>query len=110
MTDHCHGCGVCCTHVEPPPFYGPNDPSFARLPQHLKDEIDAYLKSPLYLGKDIPCIWLDRGTGRCKNHEHRPDVCADFEVGDEPCREMRKKVGLTLKGLPVVEAEEAGEA
>ena len=50
MTDHCHGCGVCCNHVETPPFYGPNDPSFARLPQHLKDEIDAYLKSPLYLG------------------------------------------------------------
>ena len=102
MIDFCNKCGVCCNHLEIPPFYGPDDPSFIRLPQRLKDEIDEYIYSPLYKGEDIPCIWLDRSSGKCKNYEHRPNICKNFLVGSESCRGMRIDVGLTIEGFPII--------
>ena len=36
-----------------------------------------------------PCIWFDQETRRCKHYEYRPEVCRDFEVGEESCLRWR---------------------
>ena len=38
---------------------------------------------------DGPCVWLDMETRRCKNHEHRPRICREFETGKQKCHEWR---------------------
>jgi hypothetical protein len=35
------------------------------------------------------------------------DVCREFDVGGETCRDLRLLVGLTIKGMPVVEESNA---
>ena len=43
---------------------------------------------------DLPCLWWDFGTRKCKYHEHRPSTCREFEVGSEPCIEHRMFRGI----------------
>lgn len=92
----------------------PHDPmELAELPANLRDEIDNWTGtgdkpasprfdlSSVMNGGNIPCLWLDLTTGQCKNYEHRPAVCRDFDVGCISCRMLRKEVGLTVKGMPI---------
>lgn len=107
----CDNCGLCCMHMRTPPFLGDTDPRWKALPEELRQQIDNWLMSepsPRYRymvnndGDINPCIWLDLLTGQCKHYELRPDVCRDFEVGCKSCRMLRKEVGLTVKGMPIV--------
>lgn len=112
----CEHCGLCCMHVRTPPFYGEGDPTYQALPPELKKEIhDWVMTSPRYDlmvkfdGEINPCIWLDLVTGKCKHYDLRPEICRDYEVGNDSCRSVRQKVGLTVKGMPVsLEAFELG--
>ena len=79
----CTDCGVCCKTIGCPPFL-----AFERneLPDHLKAELSDY--SNLEKSGN-PCIWLT-SDNKCKNYEHRPMVCKDFEIGSESCLEHRR--------------------
>ena len=94
--DPCSGCGRCCLHVTSPPFYGLGDPSWVALMRDRPDlvaEINADYDRRYSPGgpggAEAPCLWFDAGTGRCRNYGHRPDICIDFEVGEEDCLRMR---------------------
>jgi uncharacterized protein len=110
MAEFCKNCGLCCMHMRTPPFLGPTDPQWNELADELKREIESWVigPSPRYElmvkfdGKVNPCIWLDLVSGKCKHYELRPDVCRDYEVGNQSCRTIRREVGLTVKGMPVV--------
>lgn len=101
---HCHNCGLCCTYMSSPPFT-PDEPRWQRLDELLKIEIEHYLDSPRY-DDGGPCLWLDLGNGRCKHYEDRPEVCREFEVGNESCRKQRTAANLTIEGFPVVNEDE----
>ena len=93
----CNGCGVCCMHMGSPPFI-PSEES--RLPPEIKASLDAVRETQRLQyqthGTDYtPCGWFDMETRQCRHHEHRPDVCREFEVGSEYCRNMRKDAGLS---------------
>lgn len=96
-------------HMRTPPFLGETDPRWKALPEDLQKEIRDWVLSgnPRYKlmvkhdGAVNPCIWLDITTGKCRHYDLRPDVCRDYAVGNESCREVRRSVGLTVKGMPV---------
>jgi Fe-S-cluster containining protein len=101
-TNLCNNCGMCCMHVNIPPFYGPGDPTYKSCPPKLLKEIEDYLNSPRYIDAEHPCLWLNRSTGECKNYQYRPEICRDYQVGEISCRLLRTQVGLTLDGLPLI--------
>jgi len=93
----CNGCGVCCMHMGSPPFI-PSEES--RLPPELKASLDAVRETRRLQyqahGTDYtPCGWFEMETRQCRHHEHRPDVCREFEVASEYCGNMRKDAGLS---------------
>jgi Fe-S-cluster containining protein len=73
------------------------DPDYAlwlATPQELRDELAAYYARCRATGDfrdGRPCIWYDEGARRCKHHEHRPQVCREFEVGGEDCPRIRRE-------------------
>lgn len=100
MSDHCNACGVCCMHMNSPPF----------MPEEL-DELmltapDVFrhykmAKHSMEVGRKahgmvdgIPCFWFDMVTRRCRHYEHRPEICQEFEVNSLPCMSMRSDAGL----------------
>jgi Fe-S-cluster containining protein len=50
---------------------------------HLKADPDGYGSA------DGPCVWLDQENRRCRFHEHRPQICRDFERGCDGCLAWR---------------------
>lgn len=102
VSDHCNDCGLCCMHLNSPPFAIED---WRTLRPELQAQIEAYLDSPRYAqlnGADAPCLWLDRVTGKCIHYEDRPRVCREYPVGGAGCRAQRTEVDLTVDGLPVV--------
>lgn len=98
----CNQCGLCCRSQSSPPIM-PDE--FSALPPALQAEINAYLDGPLFNDSD-PCLWMDRSSGRCRHHEHRPGVCRDYPLSGPNCREQRVEAGLTIEGWPVVDDEQ----
>ena len=118
----CRACGVCCLHMGYPAFNFPvaeqlgeiplaNSDSIEtvaerdrarwnNLPEDLKvglrEAIEDYRK-PAAKELDGPCTWWNPETKLCRHHEHRPQVCRDFEVGSPGCLEWRRayQVGET---------------
>ena len=71
----------------------PAEKYWINLPTHLRTELTEYRRryqEPDAGELDGPCFWYDQETGRCKNHEFRPNVCRDFEVGCTDCLGWRK--------------------
>ena len=89
--DPCSGCGACCLHVVCPPFYRFGDPEWARLVAERPDlaaEVDADSERREAAGgphDDAPCLWYDAESKRCRNHEYRPGICADYTPGGRSC-------------------------
>ena len=74
----------------------PGESYWHAMPAELRSEWEAYVADyqlPQYGDDpatfDGPCIWLDMETRRCKNHEHRPSICRDFETGNSECLQWR---------------------
>jgi len=97
----CNDCGLCCSQLVYPPFYGPDDPSFAALERDRPDlaeqlAIDREDRHRRFQAGDmtadwgVPCSWLDPATKLCRNYDHRPDICRDFELGGEDCLRIRQ--------------------
>lgn len=89
----CNDCGVCCSEMACPPFIGFE---IFELPEKLRREVlDRLANDPALETRKIPCYWLDEKTRRCKQYEHRPMVCRDFEVGCDSCRSYRDYHNIT---------------
>lgn len=68
------------------------------LPAELKEDWIAFTDSYERPGElDGPCFWFDKETRQCKNHEYRPRVCRDFEVGSELCHQWRREYSSIIK-------------
>jgi Fe-S-cluster containining protein len=106
--DDCRGCGACCRHMGHPTFVRPDgglaaEEQWLTLPEDLKAEIigymarmkEEYLAGLREANDDYgePCCWLGP-DGECKNYEHRPQVCRDFEVGGEDCLRFRHQQNI----------------
>ena len=89
---NCDSCSSCCMEMGGPPFVGDDDEQrLQNSPQEARNAYESYLDR---LGKDVslqdkPCCWLDVESNRCRWHEHRPDICREFEVGGKYCLEWR---------------------
>ena len=74
----------------------PGESHWHQLPKDLKKawltHVENY-KRPNYGDTldtfDGPCTWLDLETRMCKHHQHRPNVCRDFETGNPECLQWR---------------------
>lgn len=74
-----------------------------RMPKQLFTELRRQMRINDAAGidrgsRDLPCVWLDPQTMRCKHYEYRPGICRDFEVGTRFCLDWRKtfSVGADL--------------
>jgi uncharacterized protein len=105
VIDSCDGCGACCLVVTSPPFYmvfeEMGEEAWERLgrerPELLAEiQADYHARQknggPFY---DTPCLWYDPETKRCRHYEYRPLACHEFEVGDEDCRDARRRAGVS---------------
>lgn len=98
----CNGCGVCCLHMGYPPFIRPTEQREGEswwylLPDDLRMELDQFIANydaPVYGDSvetfDGPCCWFDLESRQCRHHQHRPNVCRDFETGSKQCHEWRR--------------------
>lgn len=99
----CSDCGICCLHMgypsyiigSPPDSNGegqPAEPAWSQLPEWLKEDLLAYIasyKAPADGQLEGPCVWYDPDRRQCRHHEHRPQVCRDFQVGGQGCVDWR---------------------
>lgn len=118
----CEGCGLCCTYMGTPPGYStfflyPGEMQksdewrldYLRLmdaPVEVREELRAYYED-VQQGKledrtlyDVPCLWFDERTRKCKHYEWRPDVCREFKVGEEDCLRVRQAGGAPCSHDP----------
>ena len=97
---NCDNCGVCCTTMGHPRFFWTQnlgsvvDELWIKLPTSLVNEIDRHLA--LHGGDEnadfgTPCIWFDPIKKNCRHHEHRPQLCRDFQVGSDACLRLRRQ-------------------
>ncbi len=106
-TTNCDDCGACCMGQNLVPG---SDVWIAKLSEELNEvprklpprsiplplleELEAVSRGACQGSGDEPCLWLNRASGRCRHHKHRPDVCRQFEVGGEACLRIRAEAGL----------------
>jgi Fe-S-cluster containining protein len=84
----CAGCGVCCREQPLPPFLDDID----LIPAELQKEVIELQRREAELWQlGRPCTWFDERTNQCIHHEHRPNICREYEVGAELCLEIREK-------------------
>ncbi len=73
----------------------PGEDYWHKLPEHLRDELNEFVSDYRIPAADNPdeldgpCFWLDPETRLCKHHEHRPNVCRDFDIGSKGCLDWR---------------------
>ena len=96
---NCDDCGACCMSIGHPHFWrtatgDKADPHWAAMPQSLRDEVNQYVDGLDDVDIGQPCIWLDLETKKCRHYEHRPQMCRDFEIGNEHCLRMRVSQGI----------------
>ena len=80
----CDDCALCCHTQHFPPFMSTE---LAALPPYLAAEVET-LEEAASKGHTGPCPWLN-ASGRCRHYDLRPEVCRQFEMGGEDCREIR---------------------
>ncbi len=93
----CEGCGACCQHMGYPSYIRATEchaaeASWLNMPADLKMELLRFMASydePTTGALDGVCFWYDAANECCKHHEHRPNVCRDFEVGGTDCLAWR---------------------
>lgn len=114
IIESCEGCGACCLEQSSPPGYvammangveaWPDETDherFQSLPQMARIELEMYvedLRADRLPGGELPCIWFDLKTRRCRYYEHRPSICRDgLLVNDEACRQWRTEYADLIK-------------
>jgi Fe-S-cluster containining protein len=104
VIESCDGCGACCQVVTHPPFYSVfrelGEAAWERLKRERRDlvlEIVADYRrrraavEPL---SGTPCLWYDADTRRCRHYDYRPLACREFVVGEDDCRDARRRAGI----------------
>ncbi len=104
VIESCEGCGACCLVITHPPFYsvfqGLGEEGWERLKRERRDlvlEIVADHRARRLTGEPLsgtPCLWYDPESRRCRHYDYRPLACREFEVGDEECRDVRRRNGI----------------
>jgi uncharacterized protein len=112
IIESCDGCGACCMHMGSPPAFGIFFPRAGHeitlgardredyqiikaMPSTLRDELHAYYHSGVDRGaENLPCLWLDLDTKKCRHYEHRPTICRNFEMSSEHCHGHRQTRGI----------------
>jgi Fe-S-cluster containining protein len=94
---------VALSLAKPPSYALESDDAaiWAAMPAALRDELRDYYRR-VYKKRDapdrerleMPCLWFDEETGRCRHYEHRPTACRDFEPGSLSCVEHREQRGI----------------
>jgi len=87
--DLCNNCGVCCKELGTPPFL---QFEILKLPKELIAEVQEKGFQNERLG--MPCYWWNPDTKQCNQHEHRPQICRDFDAGGESCLLFRSHHGI----------------
>ncbi len=96
----CDRCGACCMHMGYPPFIGmfnydlgEGDPEWLALPKELASEArQGAIDNRGDL--ELPCIWLDPLTRKCRHYDQRPEICRSFEMGSPECMDARERRGI----------------
>ena len=104
VIESCDGCGACCEVVTEPPFYSvfheTGEDAWERLKADRPDLVAALVADdrarrasggPFF---GTPCVWFDATTRRCRHYEYRPLACREFEVGEQDCRDARRRAGV----------------
>jgi Fe-S-cluster containining protein len=76
-----------------PPFIGADDPELLALPPNVRADYEMGMQGREFTGwlDGVPCFWLtDDNT--CKYHDHKPEICLDFEPGSQSCRDWRNLI------------------
>lgn len=104
VIESCEGCGACCRVVTSPPFRrvfdGEGEDAWERLRWDRPDLMAEILADDRARRKQglpsfgTPCLWLDTEGLRCRNYDHRPRACRDFELGGDDCRDARRRAGV----------------
>ena len=111
----CEGCGACCMHVGVPLGYGlffrpgalsererqsADGRRVRAMPAEVRRELADYHAArargevPDRDRLEMPCLWLDPDSRRCRHYDWRPQVCRDFEVGGVWCLGFRRERGI----------------
>lgn len=114
---NCDDCGACCTQIGAPPGYsvyfpppnrlihewakdGEDYERFKAMPVTIRKRLEVYYRR-VYRGlipdrytSDMPCLWYDADTRKCKHYEWRPNACRNFEVGGSACINHRERAGV----------------
>jgi Fe-S-cluster containining protein len=119
---NCDNCGACCMHMRTPPhivamdddgnwsnYGGQATKDFFRLvtaPPEAQQAIRDRLRTSYDdIPDESPCAWLDLETKQCRWHEHRPNVCRDFDIGGESCVATREAYEIADAMLAAREAK-----
>lgn len=105
----CHDCGACCRTMSSPPGYAvitirgpdqwPDEEDVARClaltgeAKRTLDEYCAWLVASRPKG-ERPCIWFDPATRACRHYDDRPNICRDFAMGSDGCRNWRREFNV----------------
>jgi Fe-S-cluster containining protein len=72
---------------------------FLAMPEAVRAAHAAVLRDLAADPSGSPCLWLDRGTGRCAQYAWRPDACRQWDVGGDGCLDARQnKVSVVFRG------------
>lgn len=83
----CHRCGACCAFISIPPF---RPEELDRLGIDIQQVVDWYTQNdPDRPKSPAPCYFYDMTRRICLIHEHKPQMCRDFEPGGPACRKVR---------------------
>lgn len=115
----CEGCpGACCQYQGRPPLSSQEESS---LPDQLRAELAVFDQEvnegkrrppgakvqemkkgrvgfTIFAEQELvdPCFWLESETHQCKNYDHRPQTCREFELGGKACRATRREFRVPL--------------
>lgn len=83
----CRQCGACCAFISIPPF---REDELDQLPADIQQVVDWYTQNDRIRPKSpVPCYFFDMTHRVCLIHEHKPQMCRDFEPGGPACRKER---------------------
>ena len=101
----CQACGACCIHERS------NGPAYVYLEVDEASRLkrlglkvvqvagDFFLGARTRADGHRACVAFRGEVGRfctCSIHDVRPNICRQFDAGDEPCREARARLGLPV--------------
>jgi len=95
----CEGCGACCLIPSSPPALLLGEWANTLPYQLWKELLDHAVQRTRGLPRRSPptaCLWFDPETRRCRDYEHRPPACREFECGGEACLQSRQFWGMNV--------------